>query len=135
MDWQDLGPGPELDRAVAERKGWKIRQIVPGRQVRYQLIRPDGSIEGVYNAERDAWLQVPSYSVELLSALKLTDVPGTSLALHKAAQGGWWAEVGTADGDPYASGPDGHLLPNPASAIVRAWLAAQDAVQKSAPES
>lgn len=129
MNWQELAPGPELDRAVAERLGWSTWQIVPGRQVRYQLIRPDGSLKGTYNDERDAWLQVPSYSVDLSSALKLVDAPGTSLTLHKAADGGWRAEVGTGGGDPASSGPEEDLLKNPAFAVVRAWLAQQDEIE------
>lgn len=126
MDWREMEPGPELDRMVAERLGWQLRRIVPGRQVRYQLIWPDGTLEGTYNAERDAWLQVPSYSTNPKMALTLADVPGVALTLHRPADGGWRAELGGAD-DIHASGPEGEYLPSAALAIVRSWLAWQEA--------
>lgn len=125
MQWQELEPGPAMDRVVAERIGWAVRRIVPGRQVRYQLIRPDGSVEGTYNAETDAWLEVPSFSSRLESALGLIEASDAEISLHRAQGGGWHAEIRTANGD-YASGPDGEHLPYPAPAVVRAWLAWQD---------
>ncbi|HOA22791.1 MAG: hypothetical protein WBH90_11090 [Aggregatilineales bacterium] len=125
MHWQELEPGPDLNRAVAERLGWSVRRIVPGRQVRYQLIRPDGSVEGTYNAERDAWMEVPSFSTRLDSALGLVEAADAELMLRRIPGVGWRAEIRHGNGV-YTSGPDGEHLPDPAPVVVRAWLALQD---------
>ncbi len=125
MHWQELEPGPDLNRAVAERLGWTVRRIVPGRQVRYQLIRPDGSVEGTYNAESDAWLEVPSFSTRLDSALRLVEAADAELMLRRTPGAGWRAELRDGNGV-YMSGPDGEHLPDPAPVVVRAWLALQD---------
>src|SRR5690606_17340618 len=94
LHWQELEPGPDLNRAVAERLGWSVRRIVPGRQVRYQLIRPDGSVEGTYNAERDAWMEVPSFSTRLDSALGLVEAADAELMLRRIPGVGRTASTG-----------------------------------------
>ena len=119
MDWGEIEAGPALDRAVAEQIGWHVRRIVPGRQVRYQLIRPDGELEGTFNAEQDAWLEVPSYSTNLKAALGLVEGSDGEFLLRRAADGGWWAEIGTTTLDAATR--------SAAEAIARAWLASRAA--------
>lgn len=119
MNRGEIEAGPALDRAVAEMIGWQVRRIVPGRQVRWQLIRPDGELEGTYNAEQDAWLEVPSYSTNLKAALGLVEATDGEFSLRRAADGGWWAELGTTASERPAR--------SAAEAVARAWLAAQTA--------
>lgn len=114
----------ELDRLIAERLGYSVRDEIirneAGYSHDYQLIDPDGKIYSSWNASAyGAWDNVPRYSTDLNAATEL--LSGVSSTMLVYATSGIGAGKWQADLDGCIRFADTLTL-----AICRAWLSWKD---------
>jgi hypothetical protein len=135
-NWRDLPAGRDLDRAIAERLGWRVENFNPRpngimiKTINSWMLLPPGKDadwwirdpHAGYVSERDAWAHSQAYSTDLNAAMTLLDT---------APQ---WGVTRTFEHfDCYIAPGNGVLnyygrAETPALAVCRAWIRWQEAL-------